>query len=32
LSTLTHTCPRCGGLALETVQGQEMKFTELEVD
>ena len=32
LSTLTHTCPRCGGLALETVQGQEMKFTELEID
>jgi hydrogenase nickel incorporation protein HypA/HybF len=32
LETLTHTCPLCGSLALETVQGQEMKFTEMEID
>ena len=32
LMTLTHLCPHCGSLALETVQGQEMKFTEMEID
>ncbi len=32
LDTITHTCPLCGSLALETVQGQEMKFTEMEID
>ena len=32
LETLSHLCPRCGSLALETVQGQEMKFTEMEID
>lgn len=32
LETLTYTCPQCGSLALETVQGQEMKFTEMEID
>jgi hydrogenase nickel incorporation protein HypA/HybF len=32
LETLTYTCPHCGSLALETVQGQEMKFTEMEID
>jgi hydrogenase nickel incorporation protein HypA/HybF len=32
LETLTHTCPLCGSLALETIQGQEMKFTEMEID
>ena len=32
LETLTHICPLCGSLALETIQGQEMKFTEMEVD
>jgi len=28
----THLCPHCGSLALETVQGQDMKFTEMEID
>ena len=32
IRTLTHVCPNCGSLALETVQGQEMKFTEMEID
>jgi len=32
LKNLTHLCPHCGSLALETVQGQEMKFTEMEID
>jgi hydrogenase nickel incorporation protein HypA/HybF len=32
IEALTHICPLCGSLALETVQGQEMKFTEMEVD
>lgn len=32
LTTLTHICRHCGSLALETLQGQEMKFTELEID
>ncbi len=32
LEVLTHVCPLCGSLALETVQGQEMKFTGMEVD
>lgn len=32
IKTLTHVCPYCGSLALETVQGQEMKFTEMEID
>ena len=32
IKTLTHVCPHCGSLALETVQGQEMKFTEMEID
>lgn len=32
LQTLTYTCPQCGSLALETVQGQEMQFTEMEID
>ena len=32
IETLTHLCPHCGSLALETVQGQEMKFTEMEID
>ena len=27
-----YVCPHCGSLALETVQGQEMKFTEMEID
>lgn len=32
IETLTHVCPYCGNLALETVQGREMKFTEMEID
>ena len=32
IKTLTHLCPHCGSLALETVQGQEMQFTEMEID
>ncbi len=32
LTTLSYTCPHCECLALETVQGQEMKFTEMEID
>lgn len=32
IKTLTHVCPHCGSLALETVQGQEMKFTAMEID
>ena len=32
IKSLTHLCPHCGSLALETVQGQEMKFTEMEID
>ena len=32
LEALTHVCPLCGSLTMETVQGQEMKFTEMEVD
>ena len=32
IKTLTYLCPYCGSLALETVQGQEMKFTEMEID
>lgn len=32
IRTLTHVCPHCGSLALETIQGQEMKFTEMEID
>ena len=32
LDTLTHICPLCGNLALETIEGQEMKFTEMEID
>ena len=32
LETLTHVCHHCGSLALETLQGQEMRFTELEID
>ena len=32
IRTLTHLCPHCGSLALETTQGQEMKFTEMEID
>ena len=32
ISNLTHLCPHCGSLALKTVQGQEMKFTEMEID
>lgn len=30
--SLTHVCPLCGSLALETVEGQEMKFIEMEID
>ncbi len=32
ISTLTHLCPNCGSLALETIAGQEMTFTEMEID
>jgi hydrogenase nickel incorporation protein HypA/HybF len=32
MQTLSYVCPQCGSLALETVQGQEMKFTEMEID
>jgi hydrogenase nickel incorporation protein HypA/HybF len=32
IESLTHVCPHCGSLALATVQGQEMKFIELEID
>jgi hydrogenase nickel incorporation protein HypA/HybF len=32
LESLTHLCPHCGKLALETIGGQEMRFTEMEVD
>jgi len=32
INTLTHVCPHCRSLALEIVQGQEMKFTEMEID
>lgn len=32
MESLTYTCPHCGSLALETVQGQEMQFTEMEID
>lgn len=32
LEALTHLCPHCGGLALEILQGEEMKFTEMEID
>ena len=32
LDRLTHVCPRCGSLALEILQGQELKFTEMEID
>lgn len=32
IKTLTHVCPHCGSLALETIQGQEMKFIEMEID
>ena len=32
IEVLTHVCPHCSSLALETVQGREMKFTEMEVD
>ena len=32
IKAFTHLCPHCGSLALETVQGQEMKFTEMEID
>jgi hydrogenase nickel incorporation protein HypA/HybF len=28
----THVCPHCGGLSLKIIQGQEMKFTEMEVE
>ncbi len=28
----THVCPKCGGLSLEIIQGQEMKFTEMEIE
>ncbi len=28
----THVCPHCGGLSLEIIQGQEMKFTEMEIE
>ena len=27
-----HTCPHCGSLALDTIQGKEMKFTEMEIE
>lgn len=32
LTMLTHVCPKCGDLSLETIQGQEMKFIEMEID
>ncbi len=32
IASLTHVCPHCSSLALETVQGREMKFTEMEID
>lgn len=32
METLSYVCPLCGSLALETLQGQEMKFIEMEVD
>jgi len=32
METLSYVCPACGSLALETLQGQEMKFIEMEVD
>jgi len=32
ISTLTHVCPHCGNLALEIIAGQEMTFTEMEID
>ena len=32
LEALTHVCPHCGRLSMETVQGQEMKFIEMEIN
>lgn len=32
METLSYVCPLCGSLALETLQGQEMKFIEMEID
>ncbi len=32
LEYLTYTCPLCESLALETLQGKEMKIIELEID
>ncbi|MEJ2471291.1 MAG: hydrogenase maturation nickel metallochaperone HypA [Desulfuromonadales bacterium] len=32
ITTLTHVCPHCSSLALRIVQGEEMKFTEMEID
>lgn len=32
LENLTHICPRCGSLALQVLQGQEMTFIEMEID
>lgn len=32
MTSLTYTCPHCASLALETLQGTEMKFTEMEID
>lgn len=32
LENLTHICPHCGSLALQILQGQELKFTEMEID
>ena len=32
IDQLTHICPQCGSLALEIIQGQEMKFTEMEIE
>lgn len=32
LDRLTHVCPRCGSLALVVLEGQELKFIEMEID
>lgn len=32
MEILSYVCPACGSLALETLQGQEMKFIEMEID
>lgn len=32
MEILSHVCPACGSLALETLQGQEMRFIEMEID